>query len=109
MIADPVDALAVFRRGENVKAGLEPIGEAMRDLNRFMQLVIGGIQPVLNRLRTFEREIAVQFDHGVARFNQIGAVDLNFVVVLRVGKTRNYAERAESTEKSEKRSHRYTD
>jgi len=42
MIADPVDALAVVRGGKDVEAGFEPVGEAVRNLDGLVELMIGG-------------------------------------------------------------------
>lgn len=50
VIANPVPPLAILCRSENVKAGLKPIIEAVRDLNGLVQLVICGKQAVLKRL-----------------------------------------------------------
>jgi hypothetical protein len=40
-------------------------------------------------------EIAVKFDHGVVRFDEIVAVDLDFVVVLGLRGCRGNAKRGE--------------
>src|SRR5260370_322361 len=43
--------------GENVKAGFEPIIEAVGDLDGFMQLVIRGKRPVIGGFGALKREI----------------------------------------------------
>src|SRR2546427_7843766 len=82
VVAYPIPALSILCGSKNVETGLEPVGEAMRDLNGFMPLVIGGEQTVFHRLRALKREIAVQLDHGVARLDRLVAVDLDLVIVL---------------------------
>src|SRR5713226_1106584 len=42
VVAYPIPALSIFCGSKNVETGLEPVGEAMRDFNGFMPLVIGG-------------------------------------------------------------------
>jgi hypothetical protein len=54
----------------------------MRDLNGLMLGVIGGINAVYDGLRAVDREVAVQFNHGVTRIDKVGAVHLDFVVIL---------------------------
>ena len=83
MVANPVPALAILHGSKNVEARLEPVVEAVRNLDGFVELVVGRKKAVLEGLRALEGEIAVQFHHGVTGFHLIVSVDLNFVIVLR--------------------------
>ena len=78
-------ALALSYESEDVKAALKPVVEAVSNLHRLMLGMIGGIDPIHNRLRAVDREITVEFHHRVARIDQIRSVHLNFVVVLSMG------------------------
>jgi hypothetical protein len=66
-----------------------------------VKLVVCREHTVLGSLRALEGEIAVQFDHGMARLYCVVAVDLNFVVVLRADRKRNNTEGTENTESVE--------
>src|SRR5215470_11080376 len=92
VVADPLNALPAFFRSEDVETSLEPVVEAMCDFDGFMQLMIGRKQTVFGDFRALEGEIAVELDHGVMPFNQLVAVDLNFIVILRArGRTKRGA------------------
>jgi hypothetical protein len=78
--------LTLSDRSKEIKAAFEPIIEAMRDLNGLMLGVIGGINAVYDGLRAVDREVAVEFNHGVTGIDQVGAVHLDFVVILSEGK-----------------------
>src|SRR5580704_3681683 len=82
MIADPIPSLTGACRGENIKSRFEPIGPAVGDFDGFVQSVVGREEAIYHLLRAVNREIAVQFHHGVAGLDGIVAVDLNFVVIL---------------------------
>src|SRR5256885_1097869 len=88
MIADPVEALAVVRRGEDVEAGFEPVSEAVRNLDSLVELVIGGKGSVGGGFRALKCKVAVEFDHGVAGFDGLVRIYLNFVIVLCEERTR---------------------
>jgi hypothetical protein len=47
--------------------------------------VVGRIEAVGEGFAAIDGEIAVELDHGVVRLDEVVAVDLNFVVVLRTG------------------------
>jgi hypothetical protein len=72
------------------------------DFDGFVKRVIGGIQAVDHLLRTVNREIAVQFDHGVAGVHELGTVHLNFVIILGGGCSRE-EEHAKSRGKNQER------
>src|SRR6266849_9862767 len=48
VVADPLHALAAALGGKNIEARLEPVGEAVRDLDGFMLGVVGGEHAVTN-------------------------------------------------------------
>ncbi len=83
MISYPLITLAVGSdAGEDVEAGFEPIVPALGDFNGFVFLMVGGICAVGGGFAAHGGEVAVQFDHGVAGGDGVGAVDLDFVVSL---------------------------
>jgi len=82
VIAHPLPALSRGYGGEDVKAALEPVIEAVGDLDGLVLGVIGGVNTVDDCLRSVDREVAMEFHHGVPGINQVGPVDLDFVVVL---------------------------
>ena len=84
VVADPLPSLIVGHRGEDVEAGLEPRRDALRDLDRLVQLVFGGKDAVHGRLRSLEGEVAVQLHHGGFGRNRFRPVNLDLVVVLRL-------------------------
>jgi hypothetical protein len=61
--------LAFGDGSENVKAAFEPVVETVCDLDRLMLGVIGGVEAVHGCLRSVNREIAVEFKHGVSRID----------------------------------------
>src|SRR5579859_7889595 len=83
VVADPVPSVARAPAGEIVEADFEPVGEAVGDLVRFMQRVVGGADAVFEGLAPVEGEVRMELEHGAARLDRLGAVDLAFVVVLR--------------------------
>ena len=102
VVADPVEALAILRRSENVETGFEPVGEAVSDFDGFVELVVGGESAVGGGLGTLESEIGVEFDHGVAGLDGFVGIDLDFVVFLGGRGRRNNTEGAEYAEGTEK-------
>src|SRR5215813_325213 len=59
MVADPLHALSVLGRSEDVEASLEPVGEAMRDLDGFVELMVGGEYTGFGNFGPLEGEVAV--------------------------------------------------
>src|SRR5208282_813190 len=82
VITNPLPALTLGYGSENVKAALEPVGEAVGDLDGLMLGVIGGINTIDDRLRAVDRKVAVKLNHGVSGIDEVGPVHLDFVVVL---------------------------
>jgi hypothetical protein len=66
MIAHPLPSSMGLDAAEDVKAGLEPLVEAVSYFERLMLSVVSGSYTVNNRLLSFCSEVAVQFHHGVA-------------------------------------------
>ncbi len=82
MVADPHPAAVGLDGGEDVKSGFKPAGETVGDLEGFVHGVIGRKDTVDYGFCAFDGEVAVNFDHGVARGDEVRAVDLDFGVVL---------------------------
>ncbi len=74
--------MPVVGGSEDVKTALEPVVEAVRDLDRLMLGVIGGVNTVDDCLRSVDGEVAVEFHHRVPGIDQVGPVHLDFVIVL---------------------------
>jgi len=96
VVADPVNAETAFFGGEDVEADFEPVGKAVSDFDGFVKLVVGGKHAVKGGFGALKSEVAVELDHGMAGFDGVGRVDLNFVVVLRVRKERKNREHNEN-------------
>jgi len=84
MVANPLPANTRIGACENVKAEFEPVAEAMRNFECFVQLVLGGVLSVDDRFAAFECEVAVKLEHGGAGIDKIGSVDLDLVTALRM-------------------------
>ena len=82
MIAHPLVALRSAIAGEHVEPDLEPVVDALRDLERFMQRMLVRADAIDRGLRPLEGEIGVQLHHRPARCNQFGSVHLDFIVSL---------------------------
>ena len=67
---------------EDVKAALEPVNEAVGDLDGLVLGVNSGVNTVDDCLRSIDREVAMEFHHSVSRIDQVGPVHLDFVIVL---------------------------
>lgn len=102
VIADPVEALTVLRRSKNVETGFKPVGEAVGDFDGFVELVVGGESAVGGGFGTLKSEIGMEFDHGVAGFDSVVGIDLDFIVFLCGRGRRNNTEGTEDAEGPEK-------
>jgi len=87
VISHPLPALSVSYGSEDVKTRLEPVVEAMSDLHSFMLGVTSGIKAIHNCLRAVDREIAMEFEHGMTLIDQIRSIHLNFIVILGTGES----------------------
>ena len=82
MVTHPVPAISRAGTGKDIKAGLKPIIEAVRDLDGFVLGVVGWQHAILDGLAAVNCEVAMQLDHGVTGLDLVVGVDLDFVVVL---------------------------
>src|SRR6266446_6222634 len=94
--ADEIQAAAIARAGEDVKAGFEPVVEAMGNFDRLVPGVIRGQCAVVSVLRSLRGEVIVQLDHGHAARNGFRAIDLDLVVALSPNQRREQADWRES-------------
>jgi hypothetical protein len=78
-------ALALGCGSEDIKSALEPIVESVGNFDGLMLGVIGGIYTIYDRLRAIDREVAMEFNHGVSGIDQVGSVRLDFVIVSSAG------------------------
>ena len=85
MAADVIPALTVLRGSENVKPCLEPVIEAVSDLNGFVQLMVRRQGAVIGGFGALKGEIGMEFNHGVARLDRFVGIHLDFVVLLSAG------------------------
>src|SRR4051794_14367490 len=86
VVAHPVPAGLAVRRSKDVEPDLGPVINALGNLHRFMQGVVGGRHARLGRL-SIARVVRVNLEHGVRRLHSIGAVNLDLVVALGPGYT----------------------
>ena len=82
MIADPLPALFRIGAGKNVETEFEPVAEAVRNFEGFVQLVLRGVLAIDDCLAAFEGEVAVKLEHRGALRNKFGTVNLNLVAAL---------------------------
>src|SRR5215471_13169606 len=85
MAADDVEPFTRTTAGEQVETTLEPLAEPVRDFERFVDGVVGGVHAVDGLPAAGRREVTVQLDQRYAARHQFGTVDLDFEVVLRAG------------------------
>src|SRR5258708_27820745 len=85
MVAHPVPSIAGAGAGKDVEAGLNPVVKTVSNLDGLMQSVVGGREAVVGCFAAIHGEVRVEFDHGGPGLDCIGAIHLNFVVVLRPG------------------------
>src|SRR3954462_1157165 len=85
VVAYPIPAVSVARGGEDVEADFEPVVEAVSDLNSLVHGVMRGRDTVDGVLLAFHGEVGMKLDHSVVRFERLGRVDLDLVVVLGEG------------------------
>src|SRR5579859_1039937 len=85
VVADPFPSVVRLNAGKDVKARLEPGGKTMGDFKGLLQSVDRGKHAVDLFPLALHREIAMQFDHGLAGRNRIGSVYLDLVIILSKG------------------------
>jgi hypothetical protein len=89
VISHSLAAMPVVGGSEDVKAALEPVVEAVGDLDCLVLSVIHGVNAIDDRLRSVNREVAMELDHSVLGIDQVGPVHLNFVIVLSARESRS--------------------
>ena len=82
VVTHPLPALALGYGSEDVKAALQPVLEAMPDLDRLMFGVIRLLNAVHNCLGAIDCEVAMELNHGVCGISQVRFVPVDFGVVL---------------------------
>ena len=93
MIAHPLPAVSTACAGENVKTNLRPAIHSLSNLNRFVLRMVRWIDSLRSELRagrritTLHGKVAVQFQHRGFWRDGIRAVDLDLIVVLRLGES----------------------
>ena len=55
---------------ENVKAGLEPVGKSLRDFERLVHRMVGGLDSVDNAVAAVHGEVGMDLDHRGSRRDQ---------------------------------------
>jgi hypothetical protein len=86
VITHPLPALAIGYGSKDVKTALEPIVEAVGNLDGLVLGVIRGVNTVDDCLRSIDREVAMEFHHSVSGIDQVRPVHLDFVIVLSAAK-----------------------
>ena len=99
-----IPSAAVASAGEDVEAGLEPIIEAVGDLDRLVPRMVRRQRVVVSLLCAFRREIIMQLDHRDAAGHGFRAVNLDFVIVLSSGWAAGKADVSESEHEQKYRS-----
>src|ERR1700733_12521836 len=97
MVPHPLHSMAVLPAGKNIKAHFRPAGQPLSDLERLVQLVVGGIHAVDHILLSVRGVVGMEFNHGALWFYGGRSIDLNFVVALGVSRQRT-AEQNENPE-----------
>src|SRR5258708_480706 len=82
MSAHKLPAEGAVRAGENIEPRLIPFCKSARDLERFMQSMVGGPHTIYHFLGPLESEVGVQFHHRRLRRNGLGGINLNLVILL---------------------------
>ena len=90
MTPDPLHAMPILLACENVEADFRPVVETLRDLKRFMLLMVCRVDALDDRLLSLRREIRVKLHHCRLRSNCIGCVNLNLVVALSEPRNRTH-------------------
>jgi hypothetical protein len=86
-------------------ARLKITPDALRDFDDFVFGVVGGLNAIDDVALTIGGEVGVQFEHGGAGCNGFSAVNLDLVIVLRIGEGNGGDEgEAEDADGGEKRS-----
>src|SRR5205823_7194593 len=82
MVPHPLPARLRLNAGEDVEACLEPRREPMRDFDGLMHRMLRGEYAILFGRGPFDRAVTMELEHGLARCDRLGAIDLNLEVAL---------------------------
>ena len=82
MISHPLPPPVGLNAAENVEAGFEPVGEALRDFERLVHRVMGGLDTIDDAFAPVHGEVGMNLDHRRSRSDRFVAVYLNLVIVL---------------------------
>ena len=82
MVPHPLHAMPVLPAGKDVEAHFRPTGQTLRDLERLVQLVVGGIHAVDHVLLSLQRVVGMKLNHGALWLYGVRAIDLDLVVAL---------------------------
>src|ERR1044071_1568582 len=82
MIAHPLPAMVGLNAGKHIQPGLEPRGEPVRNLESFVEGMLGREHAVYGTFLAFNGVITMELNHGSPLRHGFGAIDLNLVIVL---------------------------
>ena len=82
VVPHPLHAMAVLPAGKYVEAHFRPTGQALGNLERLVQLVVGGIHAIDLILLPVRGKVGMELNHGALWFYGGGAIDLDFVIAL---------------------------
>jgi len=82
MSPHPLPTAVRLDAGELVIAAFEPLVEAVRDFQRFVDRVIRGQHAIRDTLGALDDDVAVDLHHGHALRSQFGRIDLYFIIAL---------------------------
>ena len=82
MVAHPLHAVAVLFTGEDIETYFRPAGQTLRNLERFVQLMVGGIDTIDLMLLPIRREVGMKLNHGALWLYRARAVNLDLVIAL---------------------------
>src|SRR5215469_10020844 len=100
VVADPLPTAIRLNAAENVKAHFRPVVDALRDLKGLVHSVVRRKHSVLHRFAAFDGKVRMQLDHGRTWCNGIGAVNLDFVIILAASEPGGSQNREEENEQS---------
>src|SRR6266478_6653642 len=82
MVPHPLPARLRLNAGEEVEACLEPRRKPMRDFDGLMHRMLRGEDAILSGRGPFDRAVTMELEHGRARCDRLGAIDLHLEVAL---------------------------
>src|ERR1700677_640026 len=82
MIPYPLHSMPILFTGKDVEAYFRPAGQTLRNFERFVELVVGGIHPIDLMLLPIRGEIGMELNHGALWLYRGRAVNLDLVIAL---------------------------